>query len=84
MKKIIFSARLHNTRKRIKSLSGKLGPLVFRTYNDGHIDAYLNPKHAACTGDCREYIEGLTRLLREVADSFALIITDINIDYEDE
>ena len=38
--KIIFNVSFHNTRRRIKRISGKLGPFVFRTYPDGKITAY--------------------------------------------
>ena len=85
MKKIIFNAQLKNSRKRIKSISGRLGEFIFRTYKDGKITAYYKPrKNRFPSGGHRGYYEVLSRLLRDIAAQFDLTITQINYDFHDE
>ena len=82
MDPIIFNARLKNTGRRIKSLSGRLGPFIFRTYQNGLITAFYKPKKAARTeanpSHNRADFESLSSQLREIAYMCALQITSID------
>ena len=73
-----------NSFKRIKSISGKLGPFIFRTHKNGIITAYYRQhKHPHSTSNPRDIIERLSNELREIADHLGLIITDFNVDYDE-
>ena len=85
MAKIIFNAQLANTRRRIKSISGRLGDFIFRTYQDGKITAYYKPqplKNEPISSQCRANFDAISKQLREMADQLALTITSINYLYE--
>ena len=79
---IIFNARLQNTGHRIKSLSGRLGPFIFRTYQDGLITAFYKPKNTAknesLSVHSRSVYESLSSQLREMASMLSLKIISIN------
>ena len=77
MQKIIFNARLHNTKQRILALSGRFGPFIFRTYKNGLITAFYKPKNGSLSGDYRSIYESLSNQLREIATDLALQITSI-------
>ena len=82
MSKIKFNAQLINSGKRIRSISGKLGPFVFRTYTGGIIKAYYKqPKNDSPSVHSRSIIESLSVQLREIAEQLGLTITRINCDY---
>ena len=97
MTKIKFSAQLHNSGKRIKAISGRLGLFIFRTYPDGKITAYYKqpknterpPVEAGGVASAEEGItcryradyESLSKQLREIADHFGLTIKHINYDF---
>ena len=77
--KIIFNVSFHNTRRRIKSISGKLGPFVFRTYPDGKITAYYKqPRNETESSRYRANFDALSKQIREIADQLALVIIAIN------
>ena len=83
MSKIIFNAQLLNTRRRIKSLSGRLGDFIFRTYQDGRITAYYKPrppkrKNEAPSSQYRADFDAISKQLREITDQLALNILSIN------
>ena len=76
MQKLTFNAQLANSKKIIKSISGRLGNFIFRTYPNGAITAYYKPsKKHPLTGDYREQVEILSRQLRDIADQLRLTIT---------
>ena len=77
MEKIIFTARLHNTGQRIQSISGRLGPFIFRTHQNGLITAFYKPKNGSNTYQSRINYVSLSYQLREITDIFALQITSI-------
>lgn len=77
MSHIIFNAQMHNTGQRIKSLSGRLGPFIFRTHRSGLITAFYKPKNGSISGQCRSIYESLSSQLREITDMLALQITSI-------
>ena len=81
MRKIIFNAQLYNSGLRIRSISGKLGNFIFRTYKNGKITAYYKPSHhdSLCGHDAA-IIESLSNQLRLLADQLGLSITHINFD----
>ena len=82
MTKIKFSAQLHNSGKRIKAISGRLGFFIFRTYPDGKITAYYKPpKNKPLSNRYRADYESLSKQLRELADHFGLTIKHINYDF---
>ena len=88
MQKIIFNARLTNTGRRIKSISGRVGYLVFRTYRDGRISAYYLPNRRWHLNDTssshyRENIEALSSHLREIAADLGLFIDSVTFDLRD-
>lgn len=79
---ITFNAQLSNTQRRIRSISGKLGLFVFRTYKDGSISAYYKqPKHGPLSDQSRVNFGSLSDQLREIATELALSILSINYSY---
>ena len=79
MAKIIFNAQLYNQGIRIKSLSGRLGNFIFRTYNSGLITAFYSPrKTGSMSVQSREQYEALSCQLREMIDPLGLSITSIH------
>ena len=79
MNKLIFNARLFNTGRRIKSISGRFGLFIFRTYKDGKIAAYYKPRKIDSISDrSRTNFGSLSNQLREIADNLALTIVSIN------
>jgi len=78
MAKTIFNARLIDTGHRIASISGRLGPFIFRTLPDGRITAYYKPKHGASSTRYRSNYESLSVQLQEIADQLGLTVTSIN------
>ena len=79
MAKIIFNAQLYNSRIRIKALSGRLGPFIFRTYANGLITAYYKPrKNEPLSSHLRANYEALSNQLREMIEPLGLSITSIH------
>ena len=79
--RIIFNAQMANTHRRIKSISGRLGDFIFRTYHDGHITAYYKPKpqkNETPSSQCRANFDAISSQLREITDQLALSILSIN------
>ena len=82
MQQLIFNAQLSNSKKFIRSISGRLGPFIFRTYADGKlIKAYYKPRRSS-TGSQRDNIESLSGLLRRIADELQLTVVSINYDHK--
>ena len=79
MPKITFSAIMHNDKKIIKTLSGRVGNFIFRTSQDGQIKAFFKPRPG--TGLYRGNIETISRELREIASFAGLSFNDFNWDY---
>jgi hypothetical protein len=78
MEKIIFNAQLYNSGIRIRSLSGRLGNFIFRTYQNGLITAYYKPrKNEPLSRLQRDNYETLSRQLREMIDPLGLSISSI-------
>ena len=78
MPKIIFHAQLYNPRIRIKSLSGRLGDFIFRTYQNGLITAYYKPrKNEPLSSHLRANYEALSSKLREMITPLGLSISSI-------
>ena len=80
-----FNAQLKSNHTFAESLSGRLGPFVFRTYPDGVIRAHYLPKRRKNGSSTVQSIvdyESLYSQLREIAESMGLQITQINYDYE--
>ena len=78
MEKIIFNAQFYNQGIRIKSLSGRLGSFIFRTYANGLITAYYKPrKNEPTTSHLRDKYEALSRQLREMIEPLGLSLVNI-------
>lgn len=76
---IIFNAQLYNSQRRILSISGKLGPFVFRTYRDGKITVYYHPpKNERNSRQYRDDFEALSKQLHDIAEQLDLSVTAIN------
>lgn len=78
MTQVTFNAQLTNTGHRIKSLSGRLGPFIFRTYKDGKMTAFYKPKKGASSVQCASNFEALSCQLREMTSDLGLTIVSIN------
>ena len=82
MPKISFSAIMHNDKKIIKTLSGRVGNFIFRTSPDGQIKAFFKPRPG--TGPYRGNIETISNELREGVPRMALRVKRPNSPhYED-
>lgn len=77
-----FNAQLKSHNIFAKSLSGRLGPFIFRTYPDGDIRAYYMPKIDSSTTQSIVDYESLYSQLREIVDTLNLEIIQITCDYE--
>lgn len=78
---IQFNAQLINSKKQILSLSGRLGPFIFRTLQNGLITAYYKPKSSSdkqLSRPHRENIETISRQLREITDQLGLSVKSIS------
>jgi hypothetical protein len=88
MEKIIFNAQFRNTKRRVRSISGRLGNFIFRTHKDGHISAFYKPKKREfvepLSRQHRAIIESLSRQLREITDMLAIEQLSFNFDIKDE
>ena len=87
--KIIFNAQFHNTGRRIKSISGRVGYFIFRTYRDGHISAYYMPNKRwhfdeTSSSQYRTIIESLSNHLREIAADLGLSVESITFDFREQ
>ena len=86
MQTVTFNAQLENTGHRIKALSGRLGPFIFRTYKDGKITAFYKPRitrlAGPSSGQCASNFEALCFQLREITTDLGLSIVSIN--YNDD
>lgn len=81
MPKIIFNAQMANTGHRITSISGRLGNFIFRTYKDGRITAFFQPrKNESITFQCPSILESLSSQLREITHDLGLSIVSFNFD----
>lgn len=74
MRTIIFNAQMHNSGRRIKTISGRLGNFIFRTYKDGKITAYYKPKHLPLSSQCASNMLAICGQLREITDQLGLHI----------
>ena len=82
-KKLTFHATLANSKKMIKSLSGRLGSFIFRTLKDGRITAYYKPRKGATNkGFSRDQIVVLYRELCKIAYELQLSVTSLNVDFQ--
>ena len=75
-----FSAHLKSHNIFAKSLSGRLGPFIFRTYSNGDIRAYYMPD-SSTTQSIPDY-ESLYTQLREIVGTLNLEIIQITCDYQ--
>ena len=82
MQKISFSAQFYNPGTRIKSISGRLGPFIFRTSKNGQISAYYKPKNGSLSSHSAANYESLSSHLREIAADMGISITSINYNYD--
>ena len=82
MQTITFNAQLANSHQRIQSISGRLGPFIFRTYKDGRITAFYKPKVTPLvlpsSDRHRSNYEALSSQLREITSDLGLTIVSIN------
>ena len=82
MKKITFSARLHNPQQRFKTVSGRIGDFILRSYDSGkRILAYYRPRHEPLSSQPRAVIEALSRQLREMAWELDLFIERVTYNF---
>ena len=76
-----FSARFYNPGHRLKSISGRFGPFIFRTHTSGLITAFYKPKKStnveSLSVHSRSVFESLSVQLREISDMLGLKITSI-------
>ena len=77
-----FNAQLKSHNIFAKSLSGRLGPFIFRSYTDGDIRAFYMPKNDSSTTQSIVDYESLYSQLREIVDTLKLEIIKISCDYE--
>ena len=80
MSKIIFNAQMHNSGRRIKAISGRLGNFIFRTFKDGKITAFYKPKHLPISDQCATNMLAIFDQLREMTDQLGLHIVTYNYD----